>query len=136
MSVSTASSTAIDSVRAGFEAFASGDPARFAAMFTPDATWNHRNDDRFQGVHRGVADIMSFLGESAELTAGTLRAEPLVMTADADCHVSVVVRLSATRPDGRSIVDQQILYFVLDQDLVKSVDQYIGDPAGIRAFWA
>ena len=98
MTVNTAESTGIAAVRAGFEAFAHGEPARFAEMFSPGATWNHRNDDRFEGVHHGISDIMSFLGESAQLTAGTLRAQPLVMTADPDGHVAVVVRLSATRP--------------------------------------
>ncbi len=136
MTVETATDAGIAAVRAGFEAFAAGDPARFAAMFRPDATWNHRNDDRFAGIHRGVGDIMSFLGESGELTAGTLRAEPLVLTGDAAGHVCAVVRLSGTRPDGRTIVDEQVLSFVLDGDLVQSVDQFIGDPVAIKAFWA
>ena len=100
MTVETATDAGIAAVRAGFEAFAAGDPGRFAAMFRPDATWNHRNDDRFAGIYRGVGDIMSFLGESGELTAGTLRAEPLILTGDAAGHVCAVVRLSGTRPDG------------------------------------
>ena len=33
-------------------AVAAGDLAGFAAMFHPDATWNHRNDDRLGGVNQ------------------------------------------------------------------------------------
>jgi hypothetical protein len=30
----------------------------FAARFHPDATWNHRNDDRLGGVKEGVDAIV------------------------------------------------------------------------------
>lgn len=136
MTVDTAADTSVAVVRAGFDAFAGGDFAGFADMFRPDATWNHRNEDRFEGVHSGVGDVMAFLAESGQLSAGTLSAVPLVMTADAEGHVLVLVHLTATRPDGRSLDDQQILSFVLDGDLVRSVDQYVGQPAAVKAFWA
>jgi hypothetical protein len=29
-----------------------------------------------------------------------------------------------------------VLLFVLEGDLVRSVDQYVGDPAAVTAFWA
>ena len=48
----------------------------------------------------------------------------------------MIVRVSGTRPDGRSFDDQQILLFVLDGDHVRSVDQYVGDPTAVTAFWA
>lgn len=123
-------------VRSGFEAFAKGDRPGFAAMFAEDATWNHRNDDRLGGVHRGRDAIMAFLGESGELTAGTLRAVPGVVLTDGAGRVAVLTRVSGTRPDGRSFDDAQILLFVVEGDVVRSVDQYIGDPTAVTAFWA
>jgi ketosteroid isomerase-like protein len=123
-------------VRAGFEAFATGDVAAFANMFAAGATWNHRNGDRLGGIHAGVDGIMAFIGESAQLTAGTLRAEPLGMMSDGEGNVAVRVRVSATRPDGRSFDDAQILLFRVDGDHVAAVDQYVGDPAAVTAFWA
>ena len=51
-------------------------------MFHPDATWNHRNDDRWGGVHAGRDDILTFIAESDRLTAGTLRATPRAVMAD------------------------------------------------------
>ena len=123
-------------VGAGFAAFANGDVAGFAGMFAPGAAWNHRNDDRLGGLHEGVDAIMAFIGESAQLTAGTLRAEPLGMMSDGQGNVAVRVRVSATRPDGRTHDDRQILLFRVEGDQVTSVDQYIGDPTAVRAFWA
>ena len=44
--------------------------------------------------------------------------------------------MSATRPDGRTFDDQQILLFRVDGDRVATVDQYVGDPPVVTAFWA
>jgi len=129
-------STDIDLVRTGFKAVADGDMAGFAAMFHPDATWNHRNDDQLGGVKEGVDAIVGFLGESMELTAGTLRPVPEIYLPDGDGRVAVVTRISGTRPDGRSFDDLQILLFVLADGRARSVDQFVGDPTAVTAFWA
>jgi ketosteroid isomerase-like protein len=136
--VTTETTTAADIavVRAGFEAFAGGDVAAFADMFAADATWNHRNDDRLGGIHAGSDGIMAYIGESAQLTAGTLRAEPQTIMGDGQGSVAVLVRVSATRPDGRAFADTQILLFKVEGDRVRSVDQFVGDPTAVKAFWA
>jgi ketosteroid isomerase-like protein len=136
MTTDTTQTTDITLVRAGFEAFAAGDVPGFTGMFHPDATWNHRNDDRLGGVHAGIDGIMAFLGESMQLTAGTLRAEPRLFMSDGEGHVSVIVRVSGTRPDGRAFDDTQILLFTLDGERVRGVDQFIGEPPAVTAFWA
>jgi ketosteroid isomerase-like protein len=123
-------------VRAGFAAVANRDLAAFADGFHPDATWNHRNDDRLGGVHQGSDGIVAFLAESIELTAGTLRPVPESMMADGHGHVVVLVRITGTRPDGRTFDDPQVLVFTLDGDRIRHVDQYIGDHAAVTAFWA
>jgi ketosteroid isomerase-like protein len=136
MTTDTAAGADVAVVRAGFEAFATGDLAAFAGMFHNDATWNHRNDDRLGGVHHGSDGIVAFIAESGQLTAGTLRAVPEAFMADGDGRVAVHVRVSGTRPDGRSFDDPQILLFVVDGDRVRSVDQFVGDPTAVTAFWA
>jgi ketosteroid isomerase-like protein len=132
----TAAETDVAAVRAGFEAFGRGDLTAFVDMFLPDATWNHRNDDRLGGVHQGSDGIVAFIMESGQLTAGTLRAVPEGFMGDGAGHVAVPTRVSGTRPDGRTFDDSQVLLFVLEGDRVRSVDQYVGDPAAVTAFWA
>jgi ketosteroid isomerase-like protein len=134
--MTTATPTSTDVVRAGFEAFGRGDLAAFAALFEPDATWNHRNPDRLGGIHAGIDAIVAFLQESGRSTAGTLRAVPTAMMADGDGHVCVLTRVSGTRPDGRTFDDAQVLVFTVEGERVRSVDQYIGDPPAVTAFWA
>jgi ketosteroid isomerase-like protein len=134
--MTTATRTPTDVVRAGFEAFGRGDLAAFAALFEPDATWNHRNPDRLGGIHAGIDAIVAFLQESGRSTAGTLRAVPTAMMADGDGHVCVLTRVSGTRPDGRTFDDAQVLVFTVEGEHVRSVDQYIGDPPAVTAFWA
>ena len=138
MSTSTGTATVTDTdvVRAFFDAVASGDPAALGDLFHADATWQHRNDDRLGGIHQGNAAIMAYLAESAQLTAGTLRAVPELIMADGDGHASVLVRLSATRPDGRSMDGPQLVLFTIDGGRVRGIDQFVGDPAGVAAFWA
>lgn len=128
--------TDIAVVRSVFETFATGDVARLGDLFHPDATWHHRNDDRFGGVHQGLDAIMAYLGASAELTAGTLRAVPQSVMADGAGHVAVLTQVSATRPDGRSFDNPQIVLVVVADGRVRSIDQFVGDPPAVAAFWA
>jgi ketosteroid isomerase-like protein len=135
-STSTATVTDADVVRAFFQAVASADRAALGDLFHADATWFHHNDDRLGGSHQGSNAIMAYLAESAQLTAGTLRAVPQLIMADGEGHVSVLVRLSASRPDGRSMDGPQLVLFGVDGGRVRSIDQFVGDPAAVAAFWA
>jgi ketosteroid isomerase-like protein len=56
--------------------------------------------------------------------------------ADGGGRVGVLVRVRATRPDGRSMDGPQIVLFTLDGGRVRSIDQFVGDPAAVAAFWA
>jgi ketosteroid isomerase-like protein len=126
----------IEAISTGFRAVAAGDLPGFAAAFHPDATWNHRNDDRLGGIKHGVDAIVQFLVESIELTTGTLQAVPEAFLPDGRGQVAVVTRVTGTRPDGRSFDDTQILLFRVEDDLIRSVDQFVGDPTAVTAFWA
>jgi ketosteroid isomerase-like protein len=137
ITIDTANATAeVDVVRAGFQAVAAGNMPGFAAMFHPDATWNHRNADRLGGVKVGVDAIVGFLGESMDLTAGTLRPVPEIFMPDGAGRVAVLTRISGTRPDQRTFDDTQILLFTLEDGRVRTVDQFVGDPTAVTAFWA
>lgn len=134
--IETTAQADVAAVRAGFEAVGIGDLAAFAQGFHTEAAWNHRNPDRLGGVKHGIGEIVAFLGASMELTAGTLRPLPELFMPDGAGHVAVLTRITATRPDSRSLDDTQILYFHLEDAKVRSVDQFIGDPPAVTAFWA
>jgi ketosteroid isomerase-like protein len=136
MTTSMGTVTDTDTVRAVFQAFADADAAALDGLLHADATWNHRNSDRLGGVHHGTGAIMAYLAEAAQLTDGTLRAVPQSYMADGGGRVGVLVRLGATRPDGRSMDGPQIVLFTLDGGRVRSIDQFVGDPAAVAAFWA
>ncbi len=133
---STATITDVDVVRAVFGAFASGDLAALNDLLHADAAWHHRNDDRFRGTHRGADGIIGYLTESVLLTAGTLHAEPQLIMADGGGHVAVLVRLSASRPDGRAMDGLQFLLVTVEDGRVRTIEQFVGDPPAVTAFWA
>ena len=125
-----------DVVRAVFGTFASGDLAALADLLQPDATWHHHNDDRFGGIHRGNDAVIAYLAESALLTAGPLQAVPQSVMGDGAGHVAVLVRLVASRPDGRSMDGPQVLLATVEDGRVRAIEQFVGNPAAVAAFWA
>ena len=132
----TLTSTDAEAVAAGFEALARGDMDAFAAGFHEDATWNHRNDDRLGGIHAGRNALMEFIAESGRLTDGTLAPVPTAVMDNGKGLVAVAVHITASRPDGRTWDDEQVLLFTVEDGLVRAVDQFIGNPAGATAFWS
>jgi uncharacterized protein len=136
MTTGTATLTDVDVVRALFGAFASGDLAALSDLLHAEATWHHHNNDRLGGIHCGAEAVVTYLTESALLTAGTLRAEPQSVMADGQGHVAVLVRLSASRPDGRTMDGPQVVLVTVDDGRVHAIDQFVGDPAAVAAFWA
>jgi ketosteroid isomerase-like protein len=136
MTASTATTTDADVVRSVFGALASGDLAALSDLLHSDATWHHHNDDRRGGIHRGADAVIAFLTEAALLTAGTLHAEPQTVMTDGQGHVAVPVRLSASRPDGRAIDGPQVVLVTVQDGRVRAIEQFIGDPAAVAAFWA
>ena len=133
---STATITDADVVRAVFGAFATGDLAALSDLLHADATWHHHNDDRFGGIYRRADSIIAYLTESALLTAGTLHAEPQRVMADGEGHVAVRVRLSARRPDRRTMDGPQVVLVTVAGGRVRAIEQFVGDPAAVAAFWA
>ena len=136
MTASTATNTDVEVVRSLFGTFASGDLAALSDLLHTDATWHKHNDDRLGGVYRGADAIIAYLTESALLTAGTLHAEPQSVMADGQGHVAVPVRLSASRPDGRIMDGPQVVLATVDGGRVRAIEQFVGDPPAVAAFWA
>jgi ketosteroid isomerase-like protein len=122
-------------VLAGYEAFARGDMPALARLFAPDAVWTHRNAGRFGGPKRGFDAIAAFFGESVDLSGGSMRVEPRAAIGEGDT-VAVLTHMTGRRPDGRTLDDEQVHLFHMRDGVAVAVDQYIGDPAAVEAFWA
>jgi ketosteroid isomerase-like protein len=90
---------------------------------------------RFSGPKRGFDAIAAFFGESVQLSAGTLCVEPSQFLGDDDA-AAVLVHMQGTRPDGRALDDHQVHLFHMRDGHTVAVDQYVGDPAAVEAFWA
>jgi ketosteroid isomerase-like protein len=135
-STATITTTDVDVVRALFGAFGRGDLAALSDLLHADATWHHHNDDRLGGIHRGADAVIAYLTESALLTAGTLYVEPASVMADGQGHVAVPVRLRASRPDGRTMDGPQVVLVTVQDGRVRAIEQFVGDPAAVAAFWA
>jgi len=56
--------------------------------------------------------------------------------ADGDGHVAVLVRFSASCPDGRAIDGPQVVLVTVEGGRVRAIDKFVGDPAAVAAFWA
>jgi ketosteroid isomerase-like protein len=136
MTTRTTADEDVRTVKSVFDAFASRDLAALSTLFHQDATWYHRNDDRLGGRHWGSDGIAAYLAEAAQLTGGTLRPVPRSFMADSAGRVCVLVQVSGTRPDGRLFDDPQVALFTVEDGRVHSVEQYVGDPASVTAFWA
>jgi hypothetical protein len=48
----------------------------------------------------------------------------------------VLVRLSASRPDGRTMDGPQVVLVTVEGGRVRAIEQFVGDPAAVAAFWA
>jgi uncharacterized protein len=119
----------------GYQAFATADMETLSELFDPNIVWTHHNDDRFGGAKAGWPAVAQYFAESAELTAGNLEARVESTTASGEL-VAVAARMIGTRPDGRRFDDPQMHLFRLRSGRVVQVDQYVGDPAAVEAFWA
>lgn len=136
MTTDTTTQTSVDTVRKLFGAIKERDFATVGGLLRSDATWNHRNQDRFAGIHDGPAEIASFMRESFELTTGTLQPVPEAFMADAEGRVAVLLTLHGRRPDGRTTADLQLILVKVDGGQISSIDHFVGDPAAVAAFWA
>ena len=51
-------------------------------------------------------------------------------------QVAVLVRLRASRPDGRTMDGPQVVLVTVEDGRVRAIEQFAGDPAAVAAFWA
>jgi hypothetical protein len=89
----------------------------------------------------GVVAALSVTGDLTRRAVGPRPPAPCALfrsrfMGDGEGRVRMLVRVSGSRPDGRAFDTPQVTVFALDGGRVRSVDQFVGDPAAVAAFWA
>lgn len=100
-------------VRRALAALQEGDLARFAEMFSPDATWHVPGVSPLSGDYRGRNAILMLFARIAGIAGGSYRFELLDVMAS-DRHVVHWQRVQATRGARRLEIDETVVSRVVD----------------------
>ena len=118
----------VERTRRGFRAFAEGDGATILELLDEDVVWRIPGRNRLAGEHAGRDAALGVLRRSAELTAGTYRAD--LRWAVADDY-----RASGRRDDRALELDQALVVRVDDGRWVE-VDAVPFDQHAFDEFWS
>jgi hypothetical protein len=124
----------VERTRRGFRAFADGDVATILELLDEDVVWRIPGRNRLAGEYAGRDAALGVLRRSAELTAGTYRADLRWAVADDD-HVVAVYRASGRRDDRALELDQALVVRVDDGRWVE-VDAVPFDQHAFDEFWS
>jgi hypothetical protein len=92
----------VQRTRDAYAAFAAGDLGAALKDVAPDGVFHFGGSGPLSGDHRGINDISTALIGTFELTAGTQKLDISAIYGD-DKHAVVVMRETASRPDGATL---------------------------------
>ncbi len=124
-----------DLVREGYTAFSRGDiEALQSQFFAPDVRWHFPGRSQFAGDYSGLAEVLGWLGRSAEASGGTLRVE-LHDVVGNDDHVVALTNVRAER-DGKTLDDNTVQVFHVRDGKATEVWTYPADVHAEDDFWS
>ena len=123
----------VERARRGFRAFAEGDAATILELFHKDVVWRIPGGNQLAGEYVGRDALFGMLRRTAELAAGTYRADLEWAVADDD-HVVAVYRASGRRGNRAIDIRQALVVRVLDGRFVE-VDAVPFDQHAFDEFW-
>jgi uncharacterized protein len=103
----------VQRIRQAYAALAAGNLPDVAQELAPDATLHFKGSGPSSGDHVGIDAIGAALTSLFVLTAGTLTIDVQSVFADAS-HGVVVLRESASRPDGATLNVEEVHVLALD----------------------
>jgi ketosteroid isomerase-like protein len=107
--------------------------ATMTELLADDAVWYVPGSGSLSGTKRGRDEILSFFGELATRSGGTL-----VVTLDevigGDNHTVALNRNKASR-DGRTLEQNAVIVFQLRDGRVAEARQFFEDTASNDEFW-
>jgi ketosteroid isomerase-like protein len=102
-------------VRDAYAAVATGDLERALADLADDAVFHYNGTGPLSGDHKGREAIEQAFADGFEFTSGSQHFDISSIFAD-DRHAVVVLRESATRPDGKAIDMDEVHLLAFDLD--------------------
>jgi ketosteroid isomerase-like protein len=103
----------VQRVRSAYEAFAAADLAGALKDLAPNAVFHFKGSGPLSGDHTGVEAISKALIGTFELTGGTQKLDINSIFADDD-HGVVVLRETASRPDGATLDVDEVHVLAID----------------------
>jgi ketosteroid isomerase-like protein len=105
----------VQRIRDAYAAFSAGDLTAALKDLAPNAVFHFGGRGPLSGDHTGVDDISAALIGTFELTAGTQKLDISNIYAD-DHHGVVVLRETASRPDGATLDIDEVHVLEIDKD--------------------
>jgi uncharacterized protein len=102
-------------IRDAYDAFAAGDLTTALKDLAPKAVFHFNGSGPLSGDHTGFDEISQALVGTFELTAGTQKLDIGSIFAD-DRHGVVVLRETASRPDGAKLDVNEVHVLAIDSD--------------------
>ena len=125
----------IQRVREAMAALSQGDIDAASALVHPDYTYTVRGQASISGVHQGWEAMAGVLRRILDMTYGSLTALPDIFLADDD-NVLMYMRVSGSRPDGRTYDSHQAYRYHLRDGLVIEGETIPVDQEMFKEFFA
>lgn len=109
--------------------------AGLASSLRPDVVLHVPGRHALAGRHRGLEEIAGFLTASRQLTIDGEHVE-LVDTLVGASHIGMLVKVTAARQDGETLINHTIHLFAVDVDRrVSDIWLHNRDQADVDTFW-
>jgi ketosteroid isomerase-like protein len=124
----------IEVVRRLFDALAADEVEVLRRGFAVDAVFRRLSVGPLRDDFKGQQEIVDFFADLKRETNGTLRVEPLSVSAS-DARVLVLYRISGRR-NGKILNTDHVLVFTLGDGLVTEAVMFARNFAALADFWS
>lgn len=125
----------IETVRAGYAAFSSGDMEDLMTRYQKDAVHTMPGSSPISGAHKGQESIQQFYGELFERSNGTMAVELENVMSDGANRV-IAIHQASMEKDGEVVKTQDALLFTFADGKIAEIQDFFTDVAANDALWS
>ena len=118
----------LETVRAGYAAFVSGDMETLMKLYNDDAVHIVPGSSQVSGAYKGKDSILGLYGKLFELSSGTFRIQLDHVLSDGGDRV-VAIHTSSLEKDGETFTQTEVLLFTLVNGRVAEIQDFFADIA-------